>query len=192
VNTASGADLFVSNALSRPAGLKDTPQSGTCTVARIEVSIAPNQVPRLTSSTAIGTGFFWKGNKAAFVLAPTGLALSRTGTLYVAETPSNHITAIHDALTRTTPIRDGSSTLFSGGGLDAPLGMTMTPNGDVLVVNGNDGNAVEITPQGKQVATTTLVKNGAGDLFGVTLAPGGRQLIFVNDGTNALDMSPSS
>ena len=192
VNTASGADLFVSNALSRPAGLKDTPESGTCTVARIEVSISPGQLPRLTSSAAIGTGFFWKGNKAAFVLAPTGLALSHSGTLYVAETPNNHITAIPDALNRKTAVKDGNSTLFSGGALDAPLGMTMTPNGDVLVVNGNDGNAVEITPQGKQVATTTLVKNGAGDLFGVTLAPGGRQLIFVNDGTNALDTSSSN
>jgi hypothetical protein len=192
VSTASGADLFVSNALSRPAGLKDTPESGTCTVARIEVSISPKQPPRLTSATAIGTGFFWKGDKAAFILAPTGLALSPAGTLYVAETPSNHITAIPDALTRTAPVKDGSSTLFSGGALDAPLGMTMTPNGDLLVMNGNDGNAVEITPQGKQVATMTLVKNGAGDLFGVTLAPGGRQLIFANDGTNALDISPSS
>jgi hypothetical protein len=192
VNTSAGADLFVSNALSRPAGLKDTPQSGTCTVTRIDISLSPGRVPRLAGSTAIGTGFFWKGDKAAFVLAPTGLALSHSGTLYVAETPSNHITAIPDAETRSTAVKDGSSTVFSGGALDAPLGMTMAPNGDIVVVNGNDGNAVEITPQGKQVATMTLVKNGAGDLFGVTLAPGGRQLIFVNDGANALDVSPGN
>jgi len=191
VNTSSGADLFVSNALSRPAGLKDTPQSGTCTVARIDVSLSPGQLPRLTSSSAIGTGFFWKGDKAAFILAPTGLALSSSGTLYVAETPHNRITAIPNAETRTTAVKDGSSTLFSGGALNAPLGMTIAPNGDLVVMNGNDGNAVEVTPQGKQVATMTLVKNGAGDLFGVTLPPSGKELIFVNDGTNALDVSPS-
>jgi hypothetical protein len=33
-------------------------------------------------------------------------------------------------------------------------------------VNGNDGNAVEISPQSKQVAKVTLVANGAGDLLG--------------------------
>lgn len=146
----------------------------------------------MTSSSAIGTGFFWKGDKAAFVLAPTGLALSSSGTLYVAETPHNRITAIPNAEKRTTAVKDGSSTLFSGGALNAPLGMTIAPNGDLVVMNGNDGNAVEVTPQGKQVATMTLVKNGAGDLFGVTLPPGGRELIFVNDGTNALDVSPSN
>ena len=66
----------------------------------------------------------------------------------------------------------------------------LAPNGDILVMNGNDGDAVEISPQGKQVATRTLVKNGAGDLFGVTVAPGGQELFFGNDGTNAVDMSP--
>jgi hypothetical protein len=33
----------------------------------------------------------------------------------------------------------------------------------------------------------TLVRHGAGDLFGVTPAGGGQGLFFVNDGTNALD-----
>jgi hypothetical protein len=38
-------------------------------------------------------------------------------------------------------------------------------------------------------ATRELTNNGAGDLFGVTLAPGGQQLFFVNDGTNALEVA---
>jgi hypothetical protein len=33
----------------------------------------------------------------------------------------------------------------------------------------------------------TLVRNGAGDLFGVTPTASGHGLLFVNDGTNALD-----
>jgi len=188
--TSSGADLFVSNALSRPAGLQDTPASGMCAVIRLDVSLPVGKLPVLTSSTVIGSELSWRANKAAFVLAPTGLALSRNGTLYVAETPSNHVTAIPDALTRAKPVADGTSTLSSGGALEAPLGMTMAPNGDILVMNGNDGDAVEISPQGKQVATRTLVKNGAGDLFGVAVAPGGQELFFGNDGTNAVDMSP--
>jgi hypothetical protein len=63
--------------------------------------------------------------------------------------------------------------------------MTIAPNGDLVVVNGNNGNAVEITPAGKQLATKTLIKNGAGDLFGITQS--GNRLIIPNDGTNTLD-----
>ena len=92
--TKSGADLFVSNALSRPAGLQDTPQSGMCSVVRVSVSLTAGKMPAMTGTTEIASGLFWKANKAAFVLAPTGLALGHNGTLYVAETPSNHITAI--------------------------------------------------------------------------------------------------
>ena len=42
------------------------------------------------------------------------------------------------------------------------------------------------SPAGKQVATKTVVKNGAGDLFGLATTSGG--LLLVNDGTNALDL----
>jgi hypothetical protein len=64
--------------------------------------------------------------------------------------------------------------------------MTLAPNGDLVVVNGNNGNAVEITPAGQQLTTRTLVKNGAGDLFGVITTPQG--IIAVNDGANALEL----
>lgn len=42
------------------------------------------------------------------------------------------------------------------------------------------------SPAGKQLATKTVVKNGAGDLFGLITTSGG--LLLVNDGTNALDL----
>ncbi len=54
------------------------------------------------------------------------------------------------------------------------------------IVNGNNGNAVEITPAGRQIATRTLIKNGAGDLFGVITTPAG--VIAVNDGANVLEL----
>jgi hypothetical protein len=189
VPTKSGADLFVSNALSRPAGLKVTPQSGNCSVVRVNLALPAGKPPVMTSTTEVASGLFWKGYKATFVLAPTGLVLGHNGTLYVAETPKNHITAIPNAMTRTKPVKDGSSTLTSGGALNAPLGMALAPNGDLIVTNGNDGNAVEVSLQGKQVATRELVKNGAGALFGVTLAPGGQEMYFVDDGTNALEVA---
>jgi hypothetical protein len=95
------------------------------------------------------------------------------------------VSAIPQALTRTSPVTAIAGTLSTGGALDAPLGMTMVPNGDLVVVNGNNGNAVEITPSGKQLDTRTLVKNGAGDLFGIITTQTG--LIIANDGTNTLD-----
>jgi len=182
----SSAAIFVSNVLTRPPGTTTVPPSGSCTVVRINVTLGAG-MPQMTGATVVGTGFAWQVNHATFMLGPTGLAVGGNGTLYVAQTLGNHITAIPDALTRTAPIADGTSTLTSGGRLDAPLGMTLAPNGDVIAVNGNNGNAVEITPAGRQIAAATLVPNGAGALFGVTLTADGRGLALVNDGTNAVN-----
>ncbi len=187
--TASGVALFLSNVLSRPAGTKGTPPSGQCTVVRIDVALAGASAPQMTGSTVIGSGYVWQANKAALVQGPTGVALGRNGTLYVAETLTDKVSAIPEALTRTTAVDVSSSTLSSEGSLRGPLGMTLAPDGDVVAVNGNNGDAVEITPAGRQVATVTLAHNGAGDLFGLTVAPGGKELLFVNDGTNALDVA---
>ena len=133
----------------------------------MDLALSQASPPKLTSSTVIGTDFPWRANKAALVLAPTGLALASNGTLYVDDTMTNSVSAIPQALTRTSPVTAVGGTLFTGGALNAPLGMAIATNGDLVVVNGNDGNAVEITPAGKQVATKTLIKNGAGDLFGI-------------------------
>lgn len=158
-----------------------------CGIARLDVSLS-GTVPELMGETVIGNDFAWKVNQPTFMLGPTGVALGSNGSLYVAQTLSNRITVIPDATTRTSAIADGTNTLTSGGFLNAPLGMTIAPNGDVVVMNGNDGNAVEITPQGRQIAKLTLVSNGAGTLFGLAITDDGR-LVFVNDGSNALDMT---
>jgi hypothetical protein len=159
--------------------------TGNCTVVRLDLALSPGSPPKLTGSTVIGTGFPWRANKAALVLAPTGLALGGNGTLYVDDTLTNSVSAIPQALTRTSAITATGGSLSMGGALSAPLGMAIAPNGDLIVVNGNNGNAVEITPAGKQVATRTLIKNGAGDLFGIITTQQG--LLINNDGTNALD-----
>jgi hypothetical protein len=110
----SSAAIFVSNALSRPPGNKPLPTSALCTISRINVTLG-SSAPRLTGTTIVGTGFPWQVNHATFVLAPTGLAVSNAGTLYVGQTLGNHITAIPDALTRSTPVKDGTSTLTKNG-----------------------------------------------------------------------------
>jgi len=183
------AALFVSNALSRASRPHSAPPpSGMCTVVRLDVSLASGSRPRMTGATVVGSGFPWRQNKAALVQGPTGLALGRGGTLYVVSTIGNSISAIPDAMTRTSPAKPGAGVVTSGGALNGPLGLTLAPGGDLIAVNGNDGRAIEITPGGRQAATVTLVHRGAGDLFGVTTTPDGQGLLFVNDGTNALDL----
>jgi hypothetical protein len=182
----TSAAIFVSNALSRPPGKKPLPKMATCTVSRINVTLGAG-APRLTSTTIVGRGFPWKVNHATFILAPTGLALSASGTLYVVQTLGNTITSIPKALTRTSSVLYGTSTLTRGGALSAPLGLVLAPNGDLIATNGNNGIAVEISPQGHQVATATLVPNGAGALFGIAISLNNRGLVFVNDAKNAIN-----
>jgi hypothetical protein len=186
-STPTSAQVFIANALGGNTSTHNgTPVTGNCTVVRLNLSLSATSPPVLTSTTVIGSGYPWKADKTALVLAPTGLALGHNGTLYVADTQTNTISDIPQATTRTTAQPVTAGLLSGGGALDAPLGMTLAPNGDVIVVNGNNGNAVEITPAGRQLATKTLVKNGAGDLFGIITTPDG--IIAVNDGTNALEV----
>ena len=173
-STATSAQVFISNALGGNTGTSHgTPVTGNCTVVRLDLALSATSPPALTRSTVIGSGYPWKPDKAALVLAPTGLALGHNGTLYVADTQTNAISAIPQATTRTTAQAASAGLLSAGGTLDAPLGMTLAPNGDLIVVNGNNGNAVEISPAGRQLTTRTLVKNGAGDLFGIVTTPDG-------------------
>jgi len=62
----------------------------------------------------------------------------------------------------------------------------------VLTVNSGDGNIVETTPDGMQVATHTLEISGsppgAGALFGLAVAPQGTGVYYVDDATNTLDL----
>ncbi len=186
---ASSAELFVSNALGGNITTRNgVPVTGNCTVVRLDLALSASAPPALTSTTVIGTKFPWAANKAALVLAPTGLAVAPNGTLYVDDTLTNSVSAIPQALTRTSSVTAAATTVSTGGALNAPLGMTLAPNGDLVVVNGNNGNAVEITPAGRQLTTKTLIKNGAGDLFGIITTQDGDDLLVANDGTNALDL----
>jgi hypothetical protein len=187
-SSATSADVFVSNALGGNTSTRNgVPVTGNCTVVRLDLALSPTSPPKLSGSTVIGTNFPWRANKAALVLAPAGLAVARNGTLYVDDTLTDSVSAIPQALTRTSAITAARGTFSMGGTLNAPLGMTIAPNGDLVVVNGNDGNAVEITTAGKQIMTRTLIKNGAGDLFGIISTQ--RGLLIANDGTNALDQA---
>jgi hypothetical protein len=157
------------------------------TVVRIQLLTIPGIRPVVLDEDVIATGFAERTDPAALVVGPTGVALGRNGTLYVADTVNSRIAAIPDAPFRFFPARGGGQTVFQGMPLNGPLGMTLAPNGDILTANGLDGNVVETTPGGAQAGFVQADPSG-GDLFGLTLTPDQNAVYFVDDGTNTLDL----
>jgi hypothetical protein len=182
----STARLFVTNVLNGTVKAKGAVVRGG-TIVRLVLKTTGVSMPMLVSETVIGSRFGERTDPAALVVGPTGLALGANGTLYVADTLNSRITAISSAASRTSSAGVGSI-VSHGAALNAPLGLILAPNSDILTVNGGDGNIVETTPAGAQVATKTLdgTSGGGGLLFGLALRPGGTGVWFVDDGTNTL------
>jgi DNA-binding beta-propeller fold protein YncE len=159
------------------------------TVLRLTLGFPAGQPPALLAVTTIGSGFAERTDPAALVVGPTGVGLGAGGTLYVADSVRNRITAIPAATSRSTSAGTGT-TLTSGGALSTPLGLIIAPDGDVLTVNAGNGEIVETTPGGVQVAARQLDSSGtppgAGALFGLADRPGGRGVYYVDDATNTL------
>jgi hypothetical protein len=182
------AELFVTNVLN------GTVAAGGSTVNRgtvLRLVITAAGLPRLLSVTRIGSGFPETLNDAALVIGPTGVGLGANGTLYVADTLSNRIAAIPNAVLRLSD--DGAGTTVSAGGaLNGELGLAVAPGGDILTMNGGDGNLVETTPGGAQVVVKQLDSSGsppgAGALFGLAVKPGADAVYFVDDATNTLNL----
>ncbi|HLZ41128.1 MAG TPA: hypothetical protein VKQ11_09210 [Candidatus Sulfotelmatobacter sp.] len=191
----NNVSLFVTNVLNGTvAGGGNVVHQGT--VLRLNLSIAKGQMPSLQSMTIIGSGFPERTDPAALVIGPTGVHLSAGGsddgsnaTLYVADSISNRIAAIPDAVRRTSSAGIGA-TITKGGSLNDPLGLTVASNGNIITVNGDDGFAVTITPDGHQIQKVLLDSSGsppgAGALFGVTTV--GDLLYYVDDATNTLNV----
>lgn len=190
VNFGRVAELFVTNVLNGTVAANskqlDT-QVDKGTVLRLVVTTPDYGLPRLLNVTTIGSGFAEELDPAALVIGPTGAGLGGNGTLYVADTVNNRIAAIPDAVFRFT--NDGTGhTVTEGGAINGPLGLTIAPGGDILTANSNDGNLVETTPSGSQVAVQTVNPAGAGSLFGLAVAPHGAGVYLVDDALNNLDL----
>ncbi len=196
------AKLFVTNVLNGTVAANgQVVNEGT--VVRIDLEIPKGSDPTVASTTVIGSGFPERTDPAALVIGPTGVGLSPGGntiaenppmgmpqSLYVADSLSNRVAVIPDAIDRTTSAGTGL-TLSAGGTLNDPLGLFVAHNGNILTVNGNDGFITEITPQGNQIATKLLDNTGgpppgAGTLFGLTFFPS-EGIFFVDDGSNTLN-----
>ena len=199
------AALFVTNVLNGTVAANGSVVNQG-TVVRVNLHVSDSKMPFLESLTVVGAGFSERTDPAALVIGPTGLGLSpacRHGedeceshsrgddpVLYVADSLNNRVVMITDPLTRTRPSGTGM-VLSSGGRLNDPLGLTVAPNGHILVVNGNDGFITEITARGAQIASKLIDNSGnppgAGALFGVIFDPE-YGVVFVDDATNTLNL----
>jgi hypothetical protein len=189
------AVLFVTNVLN---GLSPTDPPTTIvnggTVVRVVLDLFTY---RVDSETMIANGLPERNDPNALVVGPTGVGLGFNGAvLYVASTEDSRITAVPAPFFLQGPRFGPGFTVTSGASLNAPLGLTVAPDGDIITVNGGDGKAVETVPfGGQQIATAQLdntmvpgLPNGNGTLFGIALTPNGKGLYFVDDGSNTLNL----
>jgi sugar lactone lactonase YvrE len=190
----STATLFVTNTLIGITGSSsDTKDVDQGNVVRLTLSQTATTPPKVTAETVIASGFPERPDASAFIKGPTGLALGANGTLYVANNLGNSIASIPDALTRTTS--DGTGTVLTQAGqLANPLGLALAPDGNLLAANATNGKIVEITPAGQQAGEYYADDDigqeppGNGDLFDVAVDQAGTGVLFVNDGTNVLEL----
>lgn len=173
----SQAQVFVSNVLSG-------------TVTRLNLSVDSNHVT-VDSKTRIGSGYAHQPNAAAVVVGPTGLAYDPFhDLLYVAATADNKIFAIGDAGHRSSSADLGFEVFADQTHLHGPLGLTLTPNGNLVTANGDAVNAggtqnelVEFTPQGLLVAQYEIDAGAPGSAFGIasTISVGSVRFAAVDD-----------
>jgi hypothetical protein len=189
-DNGSAPVLFVSTTLNGvlAAGSAQVDQG---TVVRLTLTEGGASAPQVTAESTVVTGLPERADASAFVKGPTGLALSSSGTLYVANNLADSIDSVPSALTATSPDSVGT-TVTSGGQLQGPLGLTIAPDGDLLVANADNGKVVEVTPSGAQVGEFYADHNvgqdppGNGDLFDLAVDQAGTGVYFVGDDNNDL------
>ena len=185
------AVLFVTNVLNGTVAANGAVVNQG-TVLRLTLELDDDDVsgkPKLIANSVIASGFGERTDPMALVIGPTGLGIGLNGTLYVADTLVSRIAAIPEALFRNSNAGTGT-TVSQGGALNGPLGLAIAPGGDILTVNSGDGNLVETTPSGTQVAAKNVDTSGmgGGTLFGLAVAPQGGGVYLVDDGNNTLSL----
>lgn len=119
-------------------------------------------------------------------LGPSGFSYSppKNGTLYVADGVDNTVVAIESATYllqgNEITVEKGGKTfkckyktpcaklVHSGSPLNAPVAMTLLPNGNLIVANTKGGNTlVELTPTGQVLATKVVDKGKTPAIFGL-------------------------
>ncbi len=190
LDLGSVADVFVSNVLNGITnGQPSTTTQGN--VVRLTLKLTGSE-PQVIASRVIANGIAVRTDPAALIIGPTGVALSSDGTLFVANTVNSRIARIPNAVFRSHPVNAGaaSATVSAGTPLNGPLGLVLAPNGHLLTVNAGDNNLIELTQGGKVVTVRNLdtADPPGGALFGLATTAQPRQVYFVNDDSNTLNV----
>jgi hypothetical protein len=192
IDRGDTAKLFVSNVGFGIGTSGATTVQHKATVLRIELTIPAGKPPVVSSQTVVADGLPSQADPSVFLIGPTGLVLGKGGELYVSDAIGNQVVAIPDAASRKNSAGNGNE-ITKDGFLQRPLALTLAPNGNLLVVNGLDGNVVEVDPStGKQVGEKLIdgdeaqTPPGSGDLFGIAINPDGKGFYYVEDDVNTL------
>ena len=134
----------------------------------------------------VGAGFAVNNATGLNTLGPSGLSYEPKGdTLYIADGVDNTVVAFTHAsellVKDEIVVQPGGKTfkckypkttcgelVYSGKPLDAPVAMTLLPNGNLIVANSQGGNTlVELTPVGKILDTKVVDKSKTAGNFGL-------------------------
>jgi hypothetical protein len=160
-------DLFISDA-------------HTGDIVSFSVNAYGNKVP-----TAVVSGFAVNRKSGWNALGPSGLLFKpgEQGTLFVTDGQDNTIVSINGATNLSAPseivVQRGGKTfkcksktscaklIKAGAPLDAPVAMTLLPNGNLVAANTHGNTLVELTISGKVLATKTVDKSKTASIFGL-------------------------
>jgi hypothetical protein len=150
--------------------------------------------------TEVASGFGVNQKSGWSALGPSGLQYRankpNADTLYIADGVDNTVVAFTSASSLLVPneivVNPGGKTfkckypkttcgklVYSGAPLDAPVAMTLLPNGNLIVANSGNNTLVELTPTGKVLATKVVDKNKTPGVFGIAA-------VGTNDSNTAL------
>jgi hypothetical protein len=156
----------------------------------------------------VASGFAVNKKSGWSALGPSGLAYTYSiDTLYIADGVDNTIVAFTHAselnLKNEIVVEKGGKTfkclypsttcgklIYSGSPLNAPVAMTLLPNGNLIVANTQGGNTlVELTPAGKVLDTKVVDKSSTAGVFGLaaTGTNDSNTVVFYTD-TNSNDL----
>ncbi len=150
------------------------------TVSRLDFSVsADGEHITLNHASTIAAGYAHRGDPAALVVGPTGLAYDRErAILYVASTGDNAIYAV-DAAPKSSAAPDNGRVVYQDNAhLRGPVGLMLTRNGHLIATNGDAVNGdptqpsemVEFTREGQFLSQVSVDTGGQGGAFGIAMA----------------------
>ena len=164
-------------------------------MVRFDLTVKSNTIT-IANKTKISSGYQHQCDPVAFVNAPAGLVYDKkSDVLYVASTMDNAVYAVSHASSIQQDNGPGTVVFSNNKYLHGALGMSMTPNGTLIISNNDAINfdpkhvseLTEITTQGNFVKQISVDTN-LGGAFGLAVEKnrGYSRFAAVDDNQNIL------